>query len=507
MTYEFTATGGTYTIEWPLSGGMPAWEMADWTDTLVRFMVMLREDDPRLLTDSNVLYDAMNAAYKLGQAGEALRDALIRTARRSVDGKPVMTFDEIGKALGVQRSTVKARHDRLEAGEQARYAHWLAGTLPDYGNLEPGYEWSADVLTLADPAGMYAMLLDDTSEAAAVAATKIRERLHDPATARTDWPVAAEINLIRAALPAEVLADPDADRAIELAARGLYVLRVLYPDPAETGRAGLIVGELERPEYRALATYHHAGGALAAIGVLVRQLTGVDASTGDILDAVAADMWSDAVYGNGRRSDSPYGHDERRSADLVQAHALALGLGRERAARLWSAVMGTTFDETTKAQMGATDPDIVVQAVAGADLHVLATPESTAAAMDLAIENLTSARFRPERHLGHVLAAAGIRSRSVPEILAWVDAHPDTRPVIDGAEQDLTVREMIGKALYFNAAFVRDHHYPETWRLDDQEQRERNAELQARLGSQLMAGEITATEAYRIAQAAARGEN
>lgn len=373
--------------------------------------------------------------------------------------------------------------------------------------LTPGYEWAADVLSLADPVGKYAALLDDDSAAAAAATARIRERLHDLDSARSEWPVAREIKVIRAELPAEVLADPDADRAVELAARALYVLGVLYPAPDAAGRAGLIVGDLERPEYRALATYHHAGGALTAIGVLVRQLTAIGASTGDILDAVVADMWSDAVYGNGRRSDSPYGHDERRSADLVQAHALALEYGRERAGRLWSAVMGTTFDERTKAQLGASDPDIVVQAVAGADLHVLATPESTAAALDLVIENLTSARWSPARVLGRTLEQAGNRSRSVPEILAWVDAHTDARPVINGEPAVFTVREMIGNALIGNAGFVASHQYPPTWQLDNAAQRARNAEQQHQLGTDLVAGTLTATEVYRRARETAHGAN
>ncbi|MEU6188594.1 hypothetical protein [Nocardia sp. NPDC047038] len=99
-------------------------------------------------------------------------------------------------------------------------------------------------------------------------------------------------------------------------------------------RAGLIVGDLERAEYRTLATYHHVGGAVAAIETLVRQLTAVDASTSDILDAICADMGSDAVYGNGRRSDNPHAHDERRSADLLHTLALPLGYSHEHADRL-----------------------------------------------------------------------------------------------------------------------------------------------------------------------------
>ena len=354
--HQFTDDGGgSYTIAWPGGTGMAGWDICDWTSMLVDLMVMLRGNDPRL-EDRATLEAGMAAVCKMTDALEAARDALIEAGRRTVDGEPVMSFADIGTALGVTRSTIETRHARLEAGEHARRAHWLVGAAAPLPStpLAAGYAWATDVLTLANPAAGYARLVYDTSEAAAAAAAHIRARLHNPDSADADWIVKREMTQIRDVLPAEVLADPDAGRAVELAGRALFILNVLL-----AGRG--IAGD---PELRALASIHHAGGTLTMIGVLARQLTDLGASTGDILDGVTAGLWSHAVVGYGSRAESPYNHNERRSADLAQAHALALKYPRERAARLWTAVMGTTCDDTTKAQLGAADPDIVVRAVA-----------------------------------------------------------------------------------------------------------------------------------------------
>lgn len=276
-------------------------------------------------------------------------------------------------------------------------------------------------------------------------------------------------------------------------------MTTLYGDPA-TGRLGRIIGDLERPEFAVLAGYHHGGGLLDAVTALHQHLTRCGASIDDVLDAIAADAYSDAVYGNGRRRDNPTGYDELRSAELLHAHALATGYPDARAERLRDAVLGTAFDEQTKAQAGRDHPDVVVQAVVAVDLHVLACPDAVTTAMDLAVEDGMSARWSPDRIIGRAIAETGARIRSVPEALAFIDAHADQRPRLDdGARADTTVIEMFADRLIGNANFIAAHRYPDTWTLDNPELRAANAATERDLGQQLRHRRITAVAAYHAA--------
>ncbi|MEU7631667.1 hypothetical protein AB0C34_17015 [Nocardia sp. NPDC049220] len=351
----------------------------------------------------------------------------------------------------------------------------------------------------AHHARSYTDLCQDNSPAAAAAATEIRDRLLDPHNPLPEAVLTPQIAALRTALPASVLDHPGAHQAVVLAARGLHIVTTLYGDPA-TGQLGRIIGDLERPEFAVLAAYHHGGGLLDAITALHQHLTRCGASIDDILDAIAAEAYSDAVYGHGRRRDNPTGYDELRSAELLHAHARAAGYPDARAERLRDAVLGTAFDEQTKAQAGRDHPDIVVQAVVAVDLHVLACPDAVTTAMDLAVEDGMSARWSPDRIIGRAIAETGARIRSVPEALAFIDAHADRRPRLDnGAHADTTVIEMFADRLIGNAKFIAAHRYPDTWTLDNPELRATNAAVERDLGQQLSRRRITAVAAYRAA--------
>src|SRR6185503_16502856 len=106
---------------------------------------------------------------------------------------------------------------------------------------------------------------------------------------------------------------------------------------------------LERPEFGVPATYHNGFGLVADAHRLQRHLHNIGAPARDRLLALAIDPYTDAIYGNGRYADNPEGHDELRSAELVRAHALHLGFGRDEANRMYTITLDTTFDEATGA--------------------------------------------------------------------------------------------------------------------------------------------------------------
>ncbi|MGX1779274.1 hypothetical protein ACWIGW_44705 [Nocardia brasiliensis] len=348
--------------------------------------------------------------------------------------------------------------------------------------------------------GLYLGLLEADTARSRFEAAVIRELLQDPATPPLPSTVLGhEIAALRAVLPADVLGHHHADAAVTLAACGAHITATLYGGKA-TGRVHRIIGDLEREEFGVLAAYHHGFGLAESVAQLYTHTVRLGMPTEEFLDAMVAETYSDAVYGNGRRRDNPDGFDELRSADLVYAHALASGYSCDRAERIRNAVLGTGFDETTKAQAGSADPDPVVQAVAGVDLATLAAPDGVRAAMDLAVEDGMSARYNPDRILGRALAEHGVRVSTVAEALAFIDAHPDHRPRLDdGTPAAQTVREFFAHRLIGNGRFTLAHRYPPTWTGDNPRQRAANAQDSVRLGEAIAAGEVTVTAAYASA--------
>ncbi|MFQ6227902.1 hypothetical protein [Nocardia sp. NPDC002869] len=189
---------------------------------------------------------------------------------------------------------------------------------------------------------------------------RIRHRLLDQSRGPLpDHVIAREIELIRSTLPDTLFENlspaehAEVKRAIRLAANGLHTTYTLYgghPDLLRDGEIveNQIIGDLEHADHGTLATYHNGAGVLGDLRLLQKHLDnltaqGVPITLQDRLDVMVAEVYSDAVYGNGRRSDNPKGFDELRSAALLEAHALASGYAPWRAKRLRKIVLGTTF--------------------------------------------------------------------------------------------------------------------------------------------------------------------
>lgn len=332
---------------------------------------------------------------------------------------------------------------------------------------------------------------------------RIRARLHDPSLP----PLPAEIMPHELAQAVQCLpghlregageARSDAWIASRLVANGLHTAYTLYGHP-NIGRANQIIGELELPDYGAIATYHNGFGLIRDLHLLQRHLKNISAPDGDLLNALAADPYTDIVYGNGR------GKDERLSADLLYGHAMALGMDARRARRLREAVIATTFDEHTRRQAGAHHSDPLVRAVLGVDLQTLAEPESLEATFAIAFEDGVSARFSPDRPIGRVVAQYGVLIGSLAEGLMFMDEHLDERPAhVPNAK---TLREWMAWRLSGNADFhdpdntVVGHQYPSGWTLDNRTLRRAHAR-ELRDISRFIAAGGTLAEAFARAHA------
>lgn len=331
----------------------------------------------------------------------------------------------------------------------------------------------------------------------------IKEYLLDPARPPlSEKVIAPEIRetttMLASRLSAAQLSDPEIVRGIRLAAEGLFVNRTLYGDPA-IGRANHLYDDaFERREFGVRAFYHNGMDIAADLGHIVDSAL---AETGDIRQvmlAVVADAWSDAVYGRGRRNDNPTGYDERSSAELLRRRAVACGYPRGVANILAFAVDATGFDERTKTQMIASDEGIRelrkywrisagqmpvalrnARWVSAADLQVLSEPDALVKNIELALEDLMSRRFSDDRILGRALSRFGRHVTTVEDALDFVDWLDGTWPdAFRPRGTEITLRQAIIDRLLGSAVFTHpDTGYrpPDGWLLGNREMRRDHA--------------------------------
>ncbi|ONM48492.1 NUDIX domain-containing protein [Nocardia donostiensis] len=313
---------------------------------------------------------------------------------------------------------------------------------------------------------------------------------------------------------------PEIRRGIRLAAEGLFVNRTLYGDP-DIGRANQIYDDaFELREYGVGAFCHNGMDIAADLGLLVENCLLQGAEPREIVLAVAADAWSDVVYGGGRRSDNPDNYDELRSARLVHDRALVHGLSSVTARILGFAVNATGFDERTKTQMIASpeavaesteqwdlSPEEFAQAmrigrwVTAADLQTLSEPEALVQSIELALEDLMSRRFSSTRVFGRVLNEWGERVSTVEEALRAADRFGRLFPEGD----HVMVRQAFLDRLRGTVGFLdpdTGYRAPEGWLLGNRAMRREHAAMLRDITARL-AGDSTYTllDAYRDAQA------
>ncbi|MBF6166327.1 hypothetical protein IU486_16415 [Streptomyces gardneri] len=388
------------------------------------------------------------------------------------------------------------RNGDLEVMHQRKYE-------PSHGELARRAWRTPEGIWVASLPDVYA-LKDERRLSKDVKDLKLmRARLLDP----TQPPLEAhvmqrEIDAVRSFLPEQALNHPDADTAVRLAANGKHITSTLYGDP-DIGRANTLFGELERFEYQAPATYHNGFDLDHDGRLLQKHLDNIGAQPHERLDAAVADTYSDANYGDGRKKNNPDGYDELRSGELARAHALALDYDPGRADRIHDMILGTAFDEQTKAQAGKNDPDPLVQAIAGVDLQTLAEPHSLEGTLDLAPEDLSSARHSPDRILGRTMIENNERIRFTEEGIRHIDGYANYRPMIDGRVADLTVMDAFANRAAGDAGFrdpVKGHQYPPTWTLDNPQMRAEHTQTAREIAQKLADRDITATQAHHMAK-------
>lgn len=316
--------------------------------------------------------------------------------------------------------------------------------------------------------------------------------------------VAHESAMVRSILPERLQHDSEAQTAIYLAANGLARVFTQYGDP-RIGRVNQIIGDLELAAYGVPATYHNGFDVLQDMLWLQQHFDNIAAPDEDRLLGIIADAYSDSVYGHGRYSHNPTGHDELRSANLLAAHALTAGFARAQATRLRNAILGTTFDEQTFGQRGHHASDQVVQAVSGVDLQVISTPELVVASFDLAIEDSMSARSSKARTIGRVFAEHSIRISATGQALECIDEFAGARPA--GMSDSPTVMQAFAGRFANNAQFNHpDTGYkpPKSWTLHRPAVRLANSAFLQETSQRLMSTDkrikLSAVQAYERAQ-------
>lgn len=122
----------TYTLQWGAgaAGIAHGWQMADWADTAIMSVEAIRADRDRL-RDPAFVARALRDGRRLRQALEAIEDELIKAARADgEDGEHLLSLRDMGDELRVHYTTVRARVERLNAGERADWFEWLTQDSP-----------------------------------------------------------------------------------------------------------------------------------------------------------------------------------------------------------------------------------------------------------------------------------------------------------------------------------------------------------------------------------------
>ncbi|MFE9575121.1 hypothetical protein ACFYO1_01945 [Nocardia sp. NPDC006044] len=313
---------------------------------------------------------------------------------------------------------------------------------------------------------------------------EVRRRLHNPENGPLPEHVThREHQDIRTRLPREALDHPYAHSMIKIASHHVYAVRSLMGHPDILAHDGLPLlrhywGPTEAMENGLRATYHNGHGL---INDLERGRHNLDALRAQGLEVRAQDYLSVATSGcaaDGRYGGNRAGHsvtaadyDERRSGELVRAHAIQEGLPRDVADGMRKQVLGTKFTESTATrpgmQAGRFDPDWRVQTLAGEDLDGLGRGHGPLDGTRLFLEDSNSTRVvykdtnfpngvvRP----GRVLIEHGVACDSVADMWRGLDELGHIKPVIDGVRCAKSLREFGGDHFSRNAGFTHPNGY------------------------------------------------
>jgi hypothetical protein len=330
-----------------------------------------------------------------------------------------------------------------------------------------------------------------------------------------------EIEAIRSTLPADLRHAEEAQPFIRVAANGLLATSAMYGD-RDIRIAQPIYGDYEHQDHKIRAFYHNAFDLLKSLRLaqkhfdnLADQGTPVDTETR--LATTIAIAYADYFYGYGRITDNPHGHDELLSAQIAYAHTLQATGNTRAAERVFNAVYGTTFVEGKTIQRGWYSDDPAVYTTTAVDLALLYSHDSQVSTVDLAVEDMLSARYDRNRVLdtfgGHPFA-------SVEGALEAIEEFADTQIKLtylrnDGSpsktRKTTTLREVFAARIKGSAWFHRDYKAPKNWTFNTKKERLirlRHAQQLDNLADRFLRREITTFELYtETKRNAARWQN
>lgn len=113
----------TYTI---VHRNEKQWAVADEADTAVRAVDAIQDG----YVPAKLLWEGLRDIRRLRQRLGAIEQELLLMAREPVDGRPTMSWREIGESMKLHHTTAKELHDRVAVGDVHPFRNWLVEKTP-----------------------------------------------------------------------------------------------------------------------------------------------------------------------------------------------------------------------------------------------------------------------------------------------------------------------------------------------------------------------------------------
>jgi hypothetical protein len=117
----------TYTVAFH---GERQQQIVDEADTAVLAMDAIQTGG----VSPKLMWEGLRDIRRLKNRLAAIEQELLLMAREPVDGRPTISWRELGEAMGRDHTTVKELHDRVAAGGTHSFRRWLTENTPRADN-------------------------------------------------------------------------------------------------------------------------------------------------------------------------------------------------------------------------------------------------------------------------------------------------------------------------------------------------------------------------------------